>query len=72
MKLNLWVAGQALSDDGREWAFVGVYSTEEKAVAACLDWRFWVAPIALDFITPPEESKWPGCYYPKPKVDSVT
>ena len=46
------------------WELVGVFDSEEKAVAACLDNHCFVGPITLNEITPKERISWPGCYYP--------
>ncbi len=44
--------------------FVGVYDSEERAVAACQSETYCVCPIEMNFTTPTETTEWPGCYYP--------
>ncbi len=49
---QLWVMGQVKSADGNVWELGGVFSSEEKAVAACVEPTDCVWPIALDEIQP--------------------
>jgi len=61
---KLWVCGQhQASYGGDEWVMVGVYSTEEKAIAECWDETYFIAPILLNG-TPDETSEWVGYYRP--------
>ena len=51
-----------------KWELCGVYSTQEKAVAACKDYRYFVGPLPLDFDAERPEP-WPGVFFPHPNVD---
>ena len=62
--MKLWLAGKTRSEDGRMWEFVGVYTSESLAVAACTDWRYFVAPINLNDTAPDDVSVFPGASYP--------
>ena len=63
MNMNLWVAARATQE--LTWSeFIGVFSTEEAAVAACSQLNDMVGPIALDVAQPDEKVIWPGAYYP--------
>lgn len=62
----LWICGKRLwVDDENGWEFVGVFETEEKAVAACLTGMYFVGPTELDKAFPHETVLWKGAYYPK-------
>lgn len=70
MKTKLWVAGQLHEEDistevtPAKWEFLGVFSDESKAVAACRDEKSFVGPAILDEVLPVELFRWPGAYYP--------
>jgi len=57
-----WVTGQFRLLN--VWEFVGVFSTEEKAVAACHNDCCFVAPAILDEQEPESPAEWEGLYYP--------
>lgn len=62
---EVWVAGRV--DNSRvsfQWEVLGVYTTEELAVARCSRCVDFVAPIRLNDRLPEETTVWPGCYYP--------
>lgn len=64
MTVTVWVAGQ-YRGDGEPWDIQGVFSTEEKAVAACRTPDYFVGPLTLDAELPHEVvPDWPGSYYP--------
>ena len=63
----VWVVGQWYreAEDGRQvWEMAGVFSTEEKAVAACRTANYFVGPLPVDTEFPHETVEWPDCYYP--------
>jgi hypothetical protein len=65
---QLWIVGQTRTSDEEsalEWDFQGVFSTEERAVAACRDSSYFVAPATLDKELPNDMLVWEGTYYPK-------
>ena len=69
---TLWICGKRLLvDDENGWEFVGVFETEEKAVAACLTQMYFVGPAELNKAFPDERVKWPGAYYPKQRNPEV-
>lgn len=45
--MELWVVGQNKGDKQFEWGFDGVYDSEEKAIAACIEDDFFIAPTTL-------------------------
>lgn len=62
--MKLWIVGKALSEDGKHWAFVGVFDTEQAATEACKDWRFWIGPVELNSKLPARDIVWPDSYSP--------
>jgi len=61
---NVWVMGQITPDNHLEWEFMGVFTSEEKAVQACtLDTHF-VGPAVMNQRRPDDTHAWPGAYYP--------
>lgn len=72
---RVWVAMQVEADfdcevlpgdvrQFREWELIGVFTTEENAVAACKEPTDCVAPVELDAVAPREREIFPGAYYP--------
>jgi hypothetical protein len=70
----VWIALQVFThktDSGEvvQFQLIGVFTTEEKAVAACKEPTDCVAPIQLDAIAPRNEKVLIGAYYPlEPKA----
>jgi hypothetical protein len=62
--LTMWLCGQAKSEDGKCWEFQGIFSTREKAIAACRHEWYFIAPVELDAELPDETIEMPGAYYP--------
>jgi Zn finger protein HypA/HybF involved in hydrogenase expression len=66
----LWIVGAtAKQSEGcavvERWEFIGVFTTKEKATAACKDEFYFIAPMAMNRPAPHESNvPWPGCYYP--------
>jgi hypothetical protein len=59
--VKVFVAG----DMGRDpWELIGVFSTEELAIAACVTPTQFVGPMELDVSTPEETTVWPDLVYP--------
>lgn len=76
--MKLWVVFQFTGGyyDVRkeEWAsgmgtqeFQGVFDSEEKAIAACRDSNYSIAPVTLNELLPHELVSIDGAYYPKGK-----
>jgi hypothetical protein len=63
---KLWLVGQYKSGEKGNivWEFQGIFSTEEKAVAACKNFRYWVAPIIMDEECPDGTVSFENDYYP--------
>lgn len=66
---SLWCAARVHewrepNEGGSDWSFQGVFGSEEKAVAACRDELYFVAPVNLDQELPHDRLTWPGAYYP--------
>jgi len=60
---ELWIVYQYY-DDGPP-GFQGIFSSKEKAVAACVADNFCVAgPVFLDQELPLEKEQFPLCWYP--------
>ncbi len=63
-----WIVGQTLGggagDCGVAWLFQGVFSSEERAVAACVRPHYFVGPATIDEVLPEAVTEWPGHYYP--------
>ena len=68
---TLWVVGKNVNESGTEWLFMGIFDSEEKAVAACRDEFYFVAPETLNEQLKDEWEPWPGLWFPhleeKPK-----
>ncbi len=57
----LWIVGKR---NAFGWEFMGVFDSEEKAVAACRTLKYFVGPAKLNEQLPDETNKWKGAYYP--------
>jgi hypothetical protein len=64
MKMKLWIVGKIGEKPEQQWEFQGVFDSEARAVAACIDWRDFVGPVTLNFIVPHETEVWPNSFYP--------
>ena len=62
----LWICGKYLEGEGGKvfWAFQGVFSTKDKAIVACRDRNYFVAPSKLNKELPDDIVTWPGVEYP--------
>jgi len=58
---NVWLVG--LYKTKSKMKYMGIFSTEEKAVAACKDFRYWVSGFTIDEELPYESIPSNG-YYP--------
>jgi hypothetical protein len=63
--MKLWVVQENISED--VFDFVGVFNTEERAVAACYNEFCAVAPTTLNEGFGEERIEWEGWYYPSEK-----
>ena len=63
--MGAWAVGRIIVLKGLiSWELIGVFSSELKAVAVCVDGTYFVAPLEIDEIIP-EATKWKGMYHPK-------
>ena len=62
---ELWLVGQWRGD--YEWEFQGVFSSKEKAIAACRNNNYFLAPVYLNSECPDEKRGMPNCEYPTRK-----
>jgi hypothetical protein len=65
--VNLWIVGENTRED---WEFVGVFSSQEKAEAACTNPNCWIGPAVLDEDSGDSSKSvdWPGVYFPSGEV----
>jgi hypothetical protein len=64
--VKLFLVGKFVAETAEDmaWEFHGIYDSEERAVAACFDWRFSVCPVTLNETAPDVTYEFPGSYYP--------
>ena len=64
----VWVVGQVHVDERNQqidgWEMQGVFTSEELALAACANWRYFIGPMKLDEPAPALKATWPGAWYP--------
>lgn len=62
----VWVCGQLLGDgsDAKRWEFQGVFLTQQEAVDACRDWKYFIGPVRVGRAIDHESTEWDGAYYP--------
>lgn len=61
--MNIWIVGEC-HDEENAWDFVGAFSTEALAVAACTTPRYFIGPAEMDVRTPEYSHEWPNAYFP--------
>jgi hypothetical protein len=69
--MSLWITGKHLTtaENGDvTWDFMGVFDSEEKAVAAAISWECFVAPATLNLALPLEPENWTGFYFPQARA----
>lgn len=67
--MKLWVVGKYIAawpdnDIQNVWDLVGIFDSEDKAVAACTTPDKWVGSTMLNELAPEEPTIIPECYYP--------
>jgi len=66
----VWLAMRHPEPDSERAAeVVGVFSTEEKAAAACTEWNRFIGPLEMDTAAP--DTEWPGAYYPMARAQET-
>lgn len=65
---RVWIVGKV--DRAGGWEFQGVFSDDQKqkAIAACKDDRYFLAPATLNVKISGRRQKWPGAYFPMVKA----
>lgn len=64
----MWIAAEWLAQETHTaWAFIGVFESEELAVAACYNDLCYVAPVTLNDAAGEELTVFEGGYYPSEK-----
>jgi len=61
MNSTVWVTGHSV---GAGWSILGVFTSEEKAIAACTKQTHFIGPMTLDEVVDGEDIDWIGAYYP--------
>jgi hypothetical protein len=64
---QVWIVGKYNGPD-KLWEFQGVFSSEAKASAACIDWNWFYGPAKINDPLPTKAQGWPGCTYPNMSV----
>ena len=64
---TLWLVGQYHSGEipNIVWEFQGVFDSKQKALAACRNEYYFVAPVVLNEEIPDDTYVFPGLVYPK-------
>ena len=66
---QVWIAGKIT--DCPAWEFIGVFDSEDKAVAVCKTNQYFVAPCVVNEAAPEEARPMPGGYYPLAEAREV-
>lgn len=61
--MELWIVGKKIEDHECAWLFEGVFDSEEKAIKACKEDSYFIAPSELNY-SHPDAPAWKGSYYP--------
>ena len=60
----VYIVGKVKPGNAKEWTFQGVFMCEETALAACHNDLHFIAPVEMDKDLGPDDTDWPGLYYP--------
>ena len=73
--MKLWFVGKWLASvTTRDFhqvnanEFVGIFTSEEEAIKHCKDRNYWIGPMEVDCVLPPNE-EWSGAYYPLAELE---
>jgi hypothetical protein len=72
--MKLWIVGKNVkeTEHGIVWEFQGIFSDQEKAIAACHTEFYFLAPMELNRELPRETTVMVGGYYPHAqKIEGV-
>lgn len=61
---QFYLCGQFISKTPRVWEFQGIFMNREKAVEACKDKNYFIAPFEFDKKITGEQMEWPGIEWP--------
>lgn len=61
--MKLWIVGKKIDKDTWVWGFEGVFDSEQKAIDACREDDYFIAPTCLNK-SHPDAKVWEGAYYP--------
>ena len=65
MNETVWCVGRVhLKEEKWSWALMGIFQTEEMAVAMCSTVNDFVGSLQRDVLLPDNTVDWPGAYYP--------
>jgi len=66
---GLWLVGKFIAEtpDGNVWDFQGIFTTKKKAIAACKEQSYFVAPVEPNEELRDETMAFPKAEYPKRK-----
>jgi hypothetical protein len=58
--MTVWIVGQ-YTGNSLEWYFEGIFSTREKAIAACENEKYFICPVEIDAVKtlPLAEAEYP-------------
>ncbi len=70
---KIYVVGQYIKGETSNiiWHIQGVFDTEEKALEACLNERYFIGPINMNEALPDKSVLWPGVYYPFSEKETI-
>jgi hypothetical protein len=65
--MRLWVVGKIRKQEPWNscWEFQGVFDNKNKAIKACLNENYFIAPATLNKIISDKRTAWPNLIYPK-------
>lgn len=61
--MTLYLVGMRRKDLP-DWEFVGIYTTQDLAIKACLDSQYFYAPVVPNVTMPEERQPWPELHWP--------
>jgi hypothetical protein len=64
---KVWIVGKyvGLYEHNVMWEFIGVFLRKKRAIKACRDYNYFIAPVVFGEEAPEETTTWPGLYYPR-------
>jgi hypothetical protein len=65
IEIDIWIVGKVTDHAHGGWELQGVFSSEEKALAACRGKNDFIGPVRVDVELPRQRLDWVGAYYPR-------